>query len=113
MSHVHSTISKRSFKPVSYTHLDVYKRQIPVSLIVIPAPFRFLEPVMPVRSVIVNQIHDDADIPLLAFSNEFFHIGQGPVATVDGRIITDIVAVVDHGRRIDRRQPDRTDAQGF
>lgn len=84
---------------------------VPVGLVVSAAAFRFLEPGVPVRRMVIDQVHDDADIPLLPFGNESIHISHRAIARVDGRIVADVIAVIDHRRRVDRRQPDGADAE--
>ena len=66
---------------------------------------------MLIRTVIVDEIHDNADITLLRFGNQFFHIRKRAKGRVDARVVADIIAVVNHGRWIDRRQPERTCAE--
>ena len=68
---------------------------------------------MLIRGMIVDKIHNNADIPFLCLVNQLFHILHRPIGGIDRRIISNIIAVIHHRRRIDRCQPDRSNAQGF
>ena len=68
---------------------------------------------MPVGGVVEYQIHDDADIPLSGFCDKLVHILHGAVHFIDLVIVGNVIAVVCLRRAVDRRQPDRPDAEGF
>ena len=65
---------------------------------------------MLVRSVINDEVDDDADAALLTAMGEFDKVSERAVAGIDTVIVGDIVAVVLPGRGLERHQPDCSDA---
>ena len=61
--------------------------------------------------MIDDEVHDDADPALLGLGHQSVEIVQCPELRRDGPVVRDIVAVVGHGRGIDRRKPDEPDPQ--
>ena len=66
---------------------------------------------MPIRTVIVNEIHHDANAANVRLLNQLVEVLLRPVERINRTVIGNVIAVVDHGRRIDRRQPDCPDAE--
>ena len=84
---------------------------IPVAIGRILVASRVAKPRMRVGGVVDDEVDDDADAALLAAMGEFDEIAERAVARIDAVIIRDVVAVVLAGRRLERHQPDRGDAQ--
>jgi hypothetical protein len=61
--------------------------------------------------VVHHHIHDDADIALLRLRDQAVEVSQRAVLRVDVLVIGDVVPEIDLRRRIDRRKPDRIDAE--
>ena len=68
---------------------------------------------MRVRGVIDDEIDDDADAALPAAMGEFDEVAERAVARIDAVIVRDVVTVVLAGRRLERHQPDRGDAEAL
>src|SRR2546430_14426261 len=66
---------------------------------------------MLIGSMIDDEIDDDPDAALLAAMGEFDKIAERAVARIDAVVVRDVVAVVSAGRRLERHQPDRGDAE--
>ena len=66
---------------------------------------------MLIGAVIVDEIHDDADVTALCLGDQFLHVGKRAELGIDARVVADVIAVVDHGRWIDGREPERTRAE--
>ena len=60
---------------------------------------------MPVGAVVVDEIHDDAHVALLRLGDQLLHVGERAEVGMDAAVVADVVAVVDHGGRIDGREP--------
>ena len=84
---------------------------VPVSLRVRAVFFRLQEPRMLIGRVVEHEVHDDADAALLRFRDQAFHVRHRAIRRVDAFVVGDVIAIVDHRRRIDRRQPDGTCAE--
>ena len=84
---------------------------VPVALWIIAAGLRLDEPRMLIGAVVVDEIHDDAHIALLCLGDQFLHVGECAELGIDACVVTDVVAVVDHGRGIDGGEPERTCAE--
>ena len=84
---------------------------IPVAIGRILVAPRLAKPGMLVRGVVDDEIDDDADAALLAAMGEFDEVAERAVARIDAVIVRDVVAVVPAGRRLERHQPDRGDAE--
>ena len=84
---------------------------IPVALRVRAALLRLQEPRVLVGGVVVDEIHDDAHVALLRFGDQLLHVGERAEIGMDAAIVADVVAVVDHGRRVDGREPKRARAE--
>ena len=78
---------------------------IPVALRVRAALLRLQEPRVLIGGVVVDEIHDDAHVALLRFCDQLLHVGERAEVGMDAAIVADVVAVVDHGRRVDGREP--------
>jgi hypothetical protein len=66
---------------------------------------------MQAARVVHHEVEDEADAASMACIDQPVEIGQGPEDGVDRRVIRDVVAAVEQGRRIDRGEPDRVDAE--
>jgi hypothetical protein len=61
--------------------------------------------------VVHHEVEDDADASSMAFLDQPIEIGQRPEDGIDRRVIHDVVAAVEHGRRVDRGEPYGVDAE--
>ena len=84
---------------------------VPVAIGRILRASRLSKPGVLVGGVIDDEIDDHADAALLAAMGEFDEVAERAVARIDAVIVRDIVAVVLAGRRLERHQPDRGDAE--
>ena len=84
---------------------------VPVGLGVCAVLLRLEEPRMLVGAVVEDEVHDDADVALLRLSDELFHILHRAVRRVNPAVVGNIIAIVDHRRWIDRREPNGTRAE--
>ena len=66
---------------------------------------------MLVGGVVDDEIDDHADAALLAAMGEFDEVAERAIARVDAVIVGDVIAIVLAGRRLERHQPDRGDAE--
>jgi hypothetical protein len=66
---------------------------------------------MLVRSVIGHEIEQQLQAPAMHRREQVVEVVERPEQRIDVGVIGDVVAEVGHGRRKDRRQPDRIDAQ--
>ena len=66
---------------------------------------------MLVGGVIDDEFGDDAQAAPLGFGDEAAEILHGAEIGIDGAVVGDVVAVVAAGRRIERQQPERGDAE--
>ena len=76
-----------------------------------PRLARLHEPRMLVAGVVHHEVEDDADASSMAGLDQPIEVGQRPEDGIDRRVIRDVVAAVEHGRRVDRREPDGVDAE--
>jgi hypothetical protein len=86
---------------------------IPVAIRRVLRASGFAKPGMRIRGVVDDEVDDDADAALPAAMGEFDKVAQRAVARIDAIIVRDIVAVVLAGRRLERHQPDRRDAEAL
>src|SRR5712671_6441100 len=70
-----------------------------------------LEPGVPVRDVIGDDIDDRADPELERLADQGLGLGQGAEGRVDRAIVGDVVAPVLHRRRVPRGEPHGVDAE--
>ena len=84
---------------------------VPVTLFVGAAGARLQEPRMLVGAVVVDEIHDDADAALLCACDQLLHLVHRAKIVIDARVVADVVAVVDHGGRVNGGEPDRADTE--
>ena len=66
---------------------------------------------MRIGGVVDDEIDDDADAALPAAMGELDKVAERAIARIDAVIVRDVVAVVLAGRRLERHQPDRGDAE--
>jgi hypothetical protein len=72
---------------------------------------RGLKPGMLVGSVVDDQFGDDFKAPRVRLANEGPKVGQRAVIGMDVLVIGNVVAVIAHGRGIERHQPQRIHPQ--
>src|SRR6202043_2575850 len=72
---------------------------------------RIAKPGMLVGGVVDDEVDDDADAALPAAMGELDEVAERAVARIDAVIVGYVVAVVLAGRRLERHQPDRGDAE--
>ena len=70
-----------------------------------------LEPLVFVGAVVDHQVHDEVYVPFFGLGQQLVEVGHGPEAGVDVIIVGNVVALVRHGRGIDRTEPDDVHAQ--
>jgi len=63
------------------------------------------------RRVIRNKVEDDFELLCMRFINEAVETFERAEDRINPAVIRDIVTEVMHGRRIDRRNPDRIDSE--
>src|SRR5438477_5303726 len=66
---------------------------------------------MLVRGVTRHDVDDDPDAPAVSFRQESIEVGESPEGVIDVAVIRYVVTEVGHGRAIERREPDRIDAE--
>ena len=80
-------------------------------------PFRipacFLEPLVFIRAVVYDQIHNDMLIPLFGLCKEAVHVLHCAEAGVNIVVIGDIISLVGQRGPVDRREPDYVHPQVF
>ncbi len=72
-----------------------------------------LEPRMLIRGVVDDELGDDLEAALMRLLDEGAEVAQRAVDRIDVLVIGNVVAVVAHGRRIERQQPDRIHAEAL
>ena len=70
-----------------------------------------LEPLMLVRGVVDDQIHNNADATLFCLRHQQVKFLHGAETGLNGLVISDVVAVVVIGAEVDGREPDGIDPQ--
>jgi hypothetical protein len=91
--------------------VDAVAPHVPVAPRAVRAAQRLLEPRMAVGGVVRDEVHDDLDAAPVGLLDEAVEVLQGPVLRVHVAVVGDVVAEVRHGRAVERRQPDRLDAE--
>ena len=71
----------------------------------------FLEPAMPVRGVVRNDVQDQAQAVLVRLRDQGLGIVEGAEQRIELPIVADVIARVDLGRGVPGIQPKRVDAQ--
>ena len=84
---------------------------VPVGFRVRAAPPRLPEPGVLIRGVVEHEIHDDADAAALRLADQVLHIRHRAIGGIDCFVVSDVIAVIHHRRRVHRREPDRPDAE--
>ena len=69
------------------------------------------EPGVLVRGVARDEIDDDADAAAMRFREESVELVELPEGRVDVAVVRNVVTEVGHRRAIERREPDRVDAE--
>ena len=72
---------------------------------------RVLEPGVLVRGVVHHEIDEHAHAALLRRLGELDEIAERAVTRVDAVVVRNVIAVVAEGRRLERHEPDRRDAE--
>jgi hypothetical protein len=72
-----------------------------------PGRERLPEPGVPIRSVIGNQVHDDAQAVRVRFFDQRLRVRQGAEARIDVAVVRDVIASVRHRRRVPGSYPYR------
>ena len=76
-----------------------------------PSAPRALEPWMLIRRVIADELVDDPDAPAVRILHQLADVSERAVHRVDVGVVGDVVTVVAQRRRIERKQPQRVDAE--
>ena len=84
---------------------------VPVPLRVRYARPRFDEPRVLVRGMVRHEVDDDPDPPLVGRGEQLVEVGEGPELRIDVAVVGHVVPEVGHRRRVERRDPDRIDAE--
>ena len=66
---------------------------------------------MLVGGVVRDEVEPDVDVVLASLGDERVVVGERPVVGVDVEVVGDVVAPVDVRARVDRREPQRIDAE--
>ena len=66
---------------------------------------------MLVRGMAGDEVDDDADAAPMRLGEQSVELREVPEGGVDVAVVSDVVAEVRHGRAIERREPDRVDAE--
>ena len=66
---------------------------------------------MPVGAVVGHEIQDHLQAPRMGDGQQSVEVLERPEQRIDGAVIGHVVTEIDHRRGIDRRDPDRIDAE--
>ena len=66
---------------------------------------------MQAAGVVHHEVEDQADASPMAFVDEPVEIGQRAEDGIDGGVVHHVVPAIEHGRRVDRGQPDGVHAE--
>ena len=77
----------------------------------VPVGVPVLEPRVQVGRVVRDVVEQDLEAELVGAGEERVEVVQRPVLRIDRRVVGDVVAEVALRRLVDRRQPDRVDAE--
>ena len=66
---------------------------------------------MLVAGVVEDQVEDDPDPSPVRLGDEPIEVRLGPEQRIDRPVVADVIAEVESGRRVDRRQPEGVDAE--
>ena len=69
------------------------------------------EPRVLVGGVVGDPVEDDPDAAGVGIGQEAVEVIEGPEEGVDGAVVADVVAEVGHRRPVERREPQRVDAE--
>jgi hypothetical protein len=72
---------------------------------------RGTEPGVPAGRMIRHDVEDDPDPVRVQAGGHFVEVGQRAQSRVHRTVVVDVVAAVREGRRVERAQPDRVDAE--
>ena len=84
---------------------------IPVAVVILLPLCGLLKPLTLIRSMIEDQIHDNADPLFTRFTDQTIHVLHTSITRIDLIIIRHIITIVHHRRFINRRKPYSTHAQ--
>src|SRR5205814_4492751 len=76
-----------------------------------PSAPRALEPWMLIRRVIADELVDDPDAPAVRILHQLADVSERAVHRFDVGVVGDVVTVIVQRRRIERKQPQRVDAE--
>src|SRR5207248_6893509 len=91
--------------PLLRPHVPVMARRIALA--------RFPEPGVPVRGVVDDEVDQDANAATVGLVHEFDKVPARAEARIDAEVVGDVVPVVAARRRLERREPDRVDAEAL
>ena len=131
--HLSERSSDTRVAPVQVWLLGVERVQVPLPGALVPRPRAasegtepvvrrpILAPHVPVamlaepgvgdRGVAGNEVEQHLQAPRMGGAQQVPHVGEGAEVGVDGHVVRDVVAPVGQRRCVDRRQPERIDAQ--
>jgi hypothetical protein len=84
---------------------------VPIALGVIPARARLDEPRMLIRRVVEHEVEDDADAAGVRLAHKGCEVLERAILGGHAGVVGDIVAAIQKGRWVMRRQPDSVDTQ--
>ena len=105
-----SPVRRRSHFPL---HEPAFPDDVVITVLGTRIRDRGFEPGMLGRSVVEDHVHDDLEIPPVAFRKQPVEIRHGTEFPVNVPVIADIIAVVVVRRLVERREPDRRHAKFF
>jgi hypothetical protein len=85
--------------------------EVPVALRVVARGARFAKPRVLVGGVVGHEVEDQLEPARVRRLDQAIEVGERAEHRVDAGVIGDVVAEVLHRRRIDRREPQRVDAE--
>ena len=91
--------------------LDAIAPEIPIAVRAGRVAPRFLEPAMGRAGVVHHQVEHDPDAAAVRLGDQPIEVVEGAEQRIDGVVVGDVVADVEAGRRVDRREPDGIDAE--
>ncbi len=84
---------------------------VPVALRTVAGSAGFEKPRVLVRAVVRNPVQRDADPALVGIPQQLIEILERAEEGIDAAVVGDVVAEVRHRRRLERREPERVDAE--
>ncbi len=84
---------------------------VPVAFLVGAVGTRLLEPGMLIGGVIRHKVQNDLKVALVGLLKQRIQVLHGSEERMDIGVIANVIAKIGHRRRVDRREPDRVNAE--